>query len=304
MVNNLLIVLYLISPMYGIFRTIIILFIVLLNKPNINFLRWDIFVLLFSLYSTFFSDNPVKSLFGDIHIGGGCLDIILTIFYPYFNTNNKKVFIYGSLFVSILIILGFGSQHKREISNALFTTASFISNLHICFIFLAVSIYCRSRTATFIICVSIFFQLKFIKLKLLIVIMAIAFLVYESYSRFQYIDTDFLDSLTTNRFYQWMNIPTGVRGFDIHTSIIGTAKYHNSFIDMRVASGTWYFSFIWFLFLFSYLEFVPICLVLSFFLIQIFWYNSSLILFGWFFLFNTYENFIGKDCKAGNFHEI
>ena len=197
--------------MYGIFRTIIILFIVLLNKPNYTFLKWEIFVFIFSLYSTLFCDNPVKSLFGDIHIGGGALDIILTVFYPYFNRENKKVFVYGALFVSILIILGFGSEHKREISNGLFASASFISTVYIRFIFLAVSIYCRSRTATFIICLSIFLKLKSIKLKLLVVIVAIAFLAYESYLRFQYIDSNFLDSLTTDRFYQWMNIPKGVR---------------------------------------------------------------------------------------------
>ena len=290
--------------MYGILRTIIILFLILLNKPNFIFLGWGVFVVLFSLYSTFFCDNPVRSLFGDIHIGGGALDIIFAVFYPYFNRNNKKVFVYGSLFVSILIILGFGSEYKREISNGLFASASFISGIYVRFIFLAISIYSRSRTATFVICVSIFLNLKSRKLKFLIAIIAIAFFVYESYTRLQYIDTDFLDSLTTNRFYQWMNIPRGVKGFDIYTSIIGTAKYHNAFIDMRVASGTWYFSLIWFLFVFSYFDFVPFSLVLSFFLIQMFWYNSSLILFGWFFLFNTYENFIGKDFEGDNFYEI
>ena len=66
--------------MYGILRTIIILFLILLNKPNFIFLGWGVFVVLFSLYSTFFCDNPVRSLFGDIHIGGGALDIIFAVF--------------------------------------------------------------------------------------------------------------------------------------------------------------------------------------------------------------------------------
>ena len=290
MINNLLIILYLISPMYGIFRTIIMLFMILLNKPNYIFLRWEIFVLIFASYSTLFCDNPVKSFFGDIHIGGGALDIILTVFYPYFNSNNKKVFVYGALFVSILIILGFSSEHKREISNGLFASASFISTVYIRFIFLAVSVYCRSRTATFIICLSIFLKLKSIKLKLLIVIMAIAFFTYESYLRFQYIDKNILDSLTTDRFYQWMNIPKGVRGFDISLSSIETVKYHNAFVDMRVASGYWILPFVWFCFICSYRSFVPSYYLLSFLLVQFFWYNSSIILFSWFFLLNTKFN--------------
>ena len=282
--------------MYGVFRTIIIFFIVLLNNPNYIFLKWEIFVLIFSLYSTLFCDNPVRSLFGDLHIGGGALDIILTLFYPYFNSNNKKVFVYGSLFVSILIILGFGSEHKREISNGLFASASFISTVYIRFIFLAVSIYCRSRTATFIICLSIFLELKSRKLKLLVVIVAIAVLAYESYSRFQYIDSDFLDSFTTNRLYQWKNIPEGVQGFDISISNIKTVKYHNAFVDMRVVSGTWLFSLVWLFLILSYEYFIPLYLVLSFILIQLFWYNSSIILFGWFFLFNTYKkDFVNLD---------
>lgn len=287
MVNNLLIVLYLISPMYGIFRTIIMLFIVFLNPRNIMILDFGFFVFILSVYSTYFSDEPLKSLLGDVHIGGGALDIILTMYYPHFNESNKRVFVYTALFVSLLIILGFGSEHKREISNGLFASASFISNLYIRFIFLAVSIYCRSRTATFIICVSIFLQLKSIKLKSLIMIMAIAFLLYESYLRFQYIDSSFLDSLTTNRFYQWMNLPQGVQGFDVYLSNIKTSKYHNAFIDMRVVSGTWIFSLVWLLFILSYDYFIPLYLVLSFIFIQMFWYNSSIILFGWFFVFNT-----------------
>ena len=124
--------------MYGILRTIILLLIILLNRPNYIFLSWGIFVLSFSLYSTFFCDNPVRSLFGDIHIGGGALDIILTIFYPYFNDSNKKTFVYTALFVSILIILGFGSEHKREISNGLFASASFISSIYVRFIFFCI----------------------------------------------------------------------------------------------------------------------------------------------------------------------
>lgn len=287
MVNNLLIVLYLISPMYGIFRTIIMLFIVFLNPRNLMILDFGLFVFILSVYSTYFSDEPLKSLLGDVHIGGGALDIILTMYYPHFNESNKRVFVYTALFVSLLIILGFGSEHKREISNGLFASASFISNLYIRFIFLALSIYCRSRTATFIICVSIFLQLKSIKLKSLIVIMAIAFLLYESYLRFQYIDSSFLDSLTTNRFYQWMNLPQGVQGFDVYMSNIKTAKYHNAFVDMRVVSGTWIFSLVWLLFILSYDYFIPLYLVLSFIFIQMFWYNSSIILFGWFFVFNT-----------------
>ena len=287
MVNNLLIVLYLISPMYGIFRTIIMLFIVFLNPRNLIFLDCGFFVFILSVYSTYFSDEPLKSLLGDVHIGGGALDVILTMYYPHFNESNKRVFVYTALFVSLLIILGFGSEHKREISNGLFASASFISNLYIRFIFLAVSIYCRSRTATFIICVSIFLQLKSIKLKSLIMIMAIAFLLYESYLRFQYIDSSFLDSLTTNRFYQWMNLPQGVQGFDVYMSHIKTAKYHNAFVDMRVVSGTWIFSLVWLLFILSYDYFIPLYLVLSFIFIQMFWYNSSIILFGWFFVFNT-----------------
>lgn len=287
MVNNLLIVLYLISPMYGIFRTIIMLFIVFLNPPNLMILDFGFFVFILSVYSTYFSDEPLKSLLGDVHIGGGALDIILTMYYPHFNESNKRVFVYTALFVSLLIILGFGSEHKREISNGLFASASFISNLYIRFIFLAVSIYCRSRTATFIICVSIFLQLKSIKLKSLIMIMAIAFLLYESYLRFQYIDSGFLDSLTTNRFYQWRNLPQGVQGFDVYLSNIKTSKYHNAFIDMRVVSGTWIFSLVWLLFILSYDYFIPLYLVLSFIFIQMFWYNSSIILFGWFFVFNT-----------------
>ena len=294
MVNNLLIVLYLISPMYGIFRTIIMLFIVFLNPRNLMILDFGLFVFILSVYSTYFSDEPLKSLLGDVHIGGGALDIILTMYYPHFNESNKRVFVYTALFVSLLIILGFGSEHKREISNGLFASASFISNLYIRFIFLAVSIYCRSRTATFIICVSIFLQLKSIKLKSLIIIMAIAFLVYESYLRFQYIDSGFLDSLTTNRFNQWMNIPQGVQGFDVHMSKIKTAKYHNAFVDMRVVSGTWLFSLVWLFFIFSYDYFIPRYLVLSFIFIQMFWYNSSIILFGWFFLFNTYKIKVDK----------
>ena len=287
MVNNLLIVLYLISPMYGIFRTIIMLFIVFLNPRNLMILDFGLFVFILSVYSTYFSDEPLKSLLGDVHIGGGALDIILTMYYPHFNESNKRVFVYTALFVSLLIILGFGSEHKREISNGLFASASFISNLYIRFIFLAVSIYCRSRTATFIICVSIFLQLKSIKLKLLIMIMAIAFLLYESYLRFQYIDSSFLDSLTTNRFYQWRNLPKGVQVFDVYMSNIKTAKYHNAFVDMRVVSGTWIFSLVWLLFILSYDYFIPLYLVLSFIFIQMFWYNSSIILFGWFFVFNT-----------------
>ena len=287
MVNNLLIVLYLISPMYGIFRTIIMLFIVFLNPRNLMILDFGLFVFILSVYSTYFSDEPLKSLLGDVHIGGGALDIILTMYYPHFNESNKRVFVYTALFVSLLIILGFGSEHKREISNGLFASASFISNLYIRFIFLAVSIYCRSRTATFIICVSIFLQLKSIKLKSLIMIMAVAFLLYESYLRFQYIDSSFLDSLTTNRFYQWRNLPKGVQGFDVYMSNIKTAKYHNAFVDMRVVSGTWIFSLVWLLFILSYDYFIPLYLVLSFIFIQMFWYNSSIILFGWFFVFNT-----------------
>ena len=273
--------------MYGIFRTIIMLFIVFLNPRNLMILDFGLFVFILSVYSTYFSDEPLKSLLGDVHIGGGALDIILTMYYPHFNESNKRVFVYTALFVSLLIILGFGSEHKREISNGLFASASFISNLYIRFIFLAVSIYCRSRTATFIICVSIFLQLKSIKLKSLIVIMAIAFLLYESYLRFQYIDSSFLDSLTTNRFYQWMNLPQGVQGFDVYMSNIKTAKYHNAFVDMRVVSGTWIFSLVWLLFILSYDYFIPLYLVLSFIFIQMFWYNSSIILFGWFFVFNT-----------------
>ena len=287
MVNNLLIVLYLISPMYGIFRTIIMLFIVFLNPRNLMILDFGLFVFILSVYSTYFSDEPLKSLLGDVHIGGGALDIILTMYFPHFNESNKRVFVYTALFVSLLIILGFGSEHKREISNGLFASASFISNLYIRFIFLAVSIYCRSRTATFIICVSIFLQLKSINLKSLIMIMAIAFLLYESYLRFQYIDSSFLDSLTTNRFYQWRNLPKGVQGFDVYMSNIKTAKYHNAFVDMRVVSGTWIFSLVWLLFILSYDYFIPLYLVLSFIFIQMFWYNSSIILFGWFFVFNT-----------------
>ena len=289
--------------MYGILRTIILLLIILLNRPNYIFLSWGIFVLSFSLYSTFFCDNPVRSLFGDIHIGGGALDIISTIFYPYFNDSNKKTFVYTALFVSILIILGFGSEHKREISNGLFASASFISSIYVRFIFFALSIYCRSRTATFIIFLSILLKLKSIKLKFVISIMAIFLLIYESFLRLQYIDSTFLDSLTTSRLYQWGNLPIGVNGFDISTSIINTSKYHNAFVDMRVASGDWYFSLVWFLFVLSYFDFVPFILVFSFFLIQMFWYNSSLILFGWFFLFNTYENFIGKNYEIDDFYE-
>ena len=290
MLNNLFIVLYLISPMYGIFRTIIMLFIVFLNPPNLMILDCGFFVFILSVYSTYFSGDPIKSLLGDIHIGGGALDVILTMYYPYFNESNKRVFVYTALFISLLIILGFGSEHKREISNGLFASASFISNIYIRFIFLAVSVYCRSRTAIFIICVSIFLQLKSIKSKWLIVIMAIVFLIYESYLRFQYIDSSFLDSLTTNRFYQWMNIPQGVQGFDVYMSNIKTAKYHNAFVDMRVVSGTWLFSLVWLLFIISYDYFgIPLYLILSFIFIQMFWYNSSIILFGWFFLFNTYK---------------
>ena len=260
--------------MYGIFRTIIMLFIVFLNPRNLMILDCGFFVFILSVYSTYFSDEPLKSLLGDVHIGGGALDVILTMYYPHFNESNKRVFVYTALFVSLLIILGFGSEHKREISNGLFASASFISNLYIRFVFLAVSIYCRSRTATFIICVSIFLHLKSIKLKSLIVIMAIAFLLYESYLRFQYIDSSFLDSLTTNRYM----------------SNIKTAKYHNAFVDMRVVSGTWLFSLVWLLFIISYDYFgIPLYLILSFIFIQMFWYNSSIILFGWFFLFNTYK---------------
>ena len=278
--------------MYGIFRTIILLFIVVLNKRNFPFSIWGIFVLFFSLYCTFFCDNPIRSFFGDIHIGGGALDIILTGFYPYFNHSSKKTFVYTVFFISILIVLGFGSEHKREISNGLFASASFISNLYIRFIFFAVSIYCRSRTATFIIFLSIFFKIKSVKFKFLLSILAIFLLIYESFLRFQYIDSTLLDSLTTSRFYQWEHLPKGVNGFDVSPSIINTSKYHSAFVDMRVASGNWYFSLVWFLFVFLYLDFVPFNLVFSFFIIQIFWYNSSLILFGWFFLFNTHESFI------------
>ncbi|MDE5084641.1 MAG: hypothetical protein O4859_26940, partial [Trichodesmium sp. St18_bin1] len=241
------------------------LFIVFLNPPNLMILDCGFFVFILSVYSTYFSGDPIKSLLGDIHIGGGALDVILTMYYPYFNESNKRVFVYTALFVSLLIILGFGSEHKREISNGLFASASFISNIYIRFIFLAVSVYCRSRTAIFIICVSIFLQLKSIKSKWLIVIMAIVFLIYESYLRFQYIDSSFLDSLTTNRFYQWMNIPQGVQGFDVYMSNIKTAKYHNAFVDMRVVSGTWLFSLVWLLFIISYDYFgIPLYLILSF----------------------------------------
>ena len=289
--------------MYGIFRTIILLFIIILNKPNLRFLTWSILVLFFSLHSIFFCDNPVKSLFGDIHIGGGGLDIILTGFYPYFNSNNKKTFVYTVLFVSILIILGFGSEHKREISNGLFASASFISSLYIRFIFFALSIYCRSRTATFIIFLSILFQLKSIKLKVVMCIVVFFLLIYESFLRVQYIDSTFLDSLTTSRLSQWKNLPTGINGFDISTSIIDTSKYHNAFIDMRVTSGYWYFSFIWLFFILSYVDFVPISIVFSFIFMEVFWYNSSIILFGWFFLFNTHKSFIGENYDINNFYE-
>ena len=104
MLNNLFIVLYLISPMYGIFRTIIMLFIVFLNPPNLMILDCGFFVFILSVYSTYFSGDPIKSLLGDIHIGGGALDVILTMYDPYFNESNKRVFVYTAYTNTLLLL--------------------------------------------------------------------------------------------------------------------------------------------------------------------------------------------------------
>ena len=293
------------------FRVILLAFVVFIRfdvavySVAISFfsdfvLLWSFLLLLLAYYNTFSLDF-FRSFFGHFQIGGGFVDFIL-IFLLLPLRLPLTGFKLGVISLSFLLVLGFGGEHSQELSNGFLAPASFFFTPLQSLPLLLSAVFARSRSAVVVISLSIFLRLRSHFLKFILVFLVVVVVAFESYDRYIYLSnfypsSYFWDLLFTNRLSQWnlINFPSYPLGIDGAVSFINTVKFHNAFVDFRVASGCWFFPVFWLFLVLSYLTIAPVSVVLSFVFVQFFWYNSTVVLFGWFFLINYYQSlFLSK----------
>lgn len=263
-------------------------------------LLWSFLLFLLAYYNTF-SLNFFRSFFGHFQIGGGFVDFVLIFLLLPFRLPLTG-FKLGVMSLSFLLIVGFGGEHSQELSNAFLAPASFLFTPFQSLPLLLSAVFARSRSAVFVISLSIFLRLRSRFLKFALVFLVVVVVAFESYDRYVYLSnfypsSYFWDLLFTNRLSQWNlnNFSSHPLGIDGAVSVVGSVKFHNAFVDFRVISGSFFLSIFWFFLVLSYLTIVPVSVVLSFVFVQFFWYNSTVILFGWFFLINYYQSlFLSK----------
>ena len=286
---NLFIFLFVVSPTVAPLRTMI-LAIIILMKCEITYRYFSWAVMIAALfYFNLHSNNFVQSFLGHHEIGGGLIDFILISLLPL--SLPLTGFRLGVIATAIVLLLGFGGEHRQELANGFLAPASFILPPLQSFLLLVSAITCRSRSAIAVIALAIIMRLRSRFLKLFILVIVLVVISVECYHRYHYISAygaNFWDAISTSRLWQWRNLPSQAVGIDGAISRMGTVKFHNAFVDLRVISGNWLLPFWWLILIFSYSEFIPIEVFLSFIFVQLFWYNSSVILFGWFFVLNHY----------------
>ena len=286
---NLLIFLFIISPMIASLRTMILAIIIVIKcEITHRYFSWAVLIAAL-FYFNLNSGNFVQSFLGHYEIGGGLIDFILISLLPL--SLPLTGFRLGVISLSIILLLGFGGEHRQELANGFLAPASFITPPLQSSLLLASAITCRSRSAIAVIALAIIMRLRSRFLKLLILVIAFVVISVECYHRYHYISAygaGFWDAISTSRLWQWRNLPFQPVGIDGAISRMGTVKFHNAFVDFRVISGDWLLPFWWLILIFSYSESIPIEVFLSFICVQFFWYNSSVILFGWFFVLNHY----------------
>ncbi len=279
-------------------RTMILAIIILNSK--ISFRGYFVWAVLIAVlfYSNLYSDDFFLSFLGHPVIGGGLIDFILISLLPL--SLPLAGFRLGVISLSIILLFGYGGEHRQELANGFLSSAAFVLSPAQSLFLLTSAVACHSRSAVAVIAFAIISKIRSRFLQLLILLIVIAIISIESYHRYHYLvniipnPTYFLDSLTTNRLIQWKNLPSSPVGIDGAITKINTVKFHNAFVDFRVVSGSWALPLWWAFLIFSYYEIVPTKILLLFVFVQFFLYNSIVILFGWFFLIN---NNVGKYIK-------
>ena len=283
------------------YRIMILFAIILFNKISLQGYKYFYWVVLIAtlFYANLQSPNFVKSLLGHSQIGGGLIDFILISLLPL--SLPVRPFKIGVLSLAIVLLCGYGGEHRQELANAFLAPGAFLFSPLQSVLLLLSAIASRSRTAVAVVAFAIVFRLRSRWLQLFLIFLLFAIILLESLSRYHYFNgfgnylgfNDFLNVITTDRIVQWRNLPSSPVGVDGAISVIRTVKFHNAFVDFRVITGNWFLSIWWLLLIFEVYQLVSIKILLSFVFIQFFWYNSSVILFGWFFLLN-HKNTFGK----------
>ncbi|NES04626.1 MAG: hypothetical protein F6K22_18395 [Okeania sp. SIO2F4] len=272
-------------------RTMILAIIIL--KSKISFHGYFVWAVLISalFYSNLQSDNFLFSFLGHPTIGGGLIDFILISLLPL--SLPAVGFRFGVLSLAIILLFGYGGEHRQELANAFLAPSAFIFSPLQSLLLLFSAITCHSRSAVAVIAFAIISSLRSPFLRTLIFFLVISVISVESYHRYHYIidfgNHGFWNAITTDRLVQWKNLPSQAVGIDGAISHINTVKFHNAFVDFRVISGSWALPLWWSFLIFSYYEIVPTKILLSFVFVQLFWYNSVVILFGWFFVINQFK---------------
>ncbi|NET46718.1 hypothetical protein [Okeania sp. SIO2B3] len=290
---NLLIFLFIISPMIAPLRMMILAIIVLIKfEITHEYFLWAVLIAAL-FYFNLRSDNFVQSLLGHYEIGGGLIDFILISLLP--SSLPTSGFRLGAISLAIILLCGFGGEHRQELANGFLAPAAFTISPSYLPLLLASAIACRSRSATAVISFAFIMQLRSRFLKLLVLVIAITVISLECYHRHHYISAygaNFWNAISNSRLWQWQQLPSKAVGIDGAISRIGTVKFHNAFVDFRVISGSWLLPFWWLCLVISTYQYLPSSILFSFIFVQFFWYNSSVILFGWFFLINKKRIFL------------
>ena len=269
-------------------RTMILAIIIL--KSEISFDNYFVWAVLIAalFYFNLQPDNFVQSLLGHPEIGGGLIDFVLISFLPL--SLPGRGFRLGMISLAIILLVGYGGEHRQELANGFLAPAAFILSPWQSVLLFVSAISCRSRSAIAVIALTIIMRLRSRFWRLFILLIAFVVILIECYHRYHYISSfgaDFWDAITTSRLWQWQQLPSEAVGIDGAVSRINTVKFHNAFVDFRVISGSWWLPLWWLFLVFSSYQNVPIKILLSFLFVQFFWYNSSVILFGWFFVLNA-----------------
>ena len=271
---------------------IMLLSLVLVKSKNFltrtNF-TWAIFLLALSYYSIRYSDNFLLSFLGHPEIGGGLIDFILISLLPI--SLPVRGFKLGVILLAIILIFH-NTEHAQELANAFLAPAAFIFSPLESILLLISAIITRSRSAIAVIAFAIIIRSRSRLFKIVIAMIAISVIAFECYQRYHYLsDSTFWDAISTNRLWQWRNLPSSPMGINSAITTINTLKFHNAFIDFRVISGDWILGLLWLVLIICIYNYLPLKILLSFLFIQFFWYNSIIILFGWFFLMNSKNKF-------------
>ena len=308
---NFLIFLFILCPAIAPFRQILLAVLILIRFEAVAFslaisflsdfvLLWS-FLLLLLAYFNSFSLDFFRSFLGHLQIGGGFVDFFL-IFLLLPLRLPTSGFKSGVMALSFLLVVGFGGEHSQELSNGFLAPASFLFTPIQSLPLLLAAVFARSRSAVAVISLSIFLRLRSRFLKILLLLLLLIVVFFESYNRHRYLanfypSSYFWDLIFTNRLSQWSpsKLPSYPVGIDGYISLINTVKFHNAFVDFRVVSGCWFLPIFWLFLILSYVTITPVSVVFSFLFVQLFWYNSTVILFGWFFLINHYQStFLSK----------